>query len=133
MAMPATKWRQHDITGSHIDPLPVHHGVDIISGIEDETQRSRGMAMRTRCFTRLDHLIGRDNVAGGGVGVTRSRVHHDEVTPFSDIGAYEAAGILQRGSRVGRTPNMDEHFGLRPGGLLTSPQPGNKWREVSPS
>ena len=46
MAKPASGWRQHDITGCHIDPLPVYHGVDIISG----------------------------------------------------IGAYEAAGILQRGS-----------------------------------
>src|SRR5580692_10014952 len=120
MAMPTPGWRQHDITGCHIDPLPVYHGVDIISGIEDETQCRRCVAMRTGSFTRLDHLVGRDNVAGGGVGVTRSRVHHDEVTPFSDISAYEVAGILQRGSRVGRTPNMDVHLGLRPAGLLTS-------------
>ena len=86
--------RQHDITGRHIDALTVHDGVDIVGGIEHETQGSRCVAMRACGLARLDHLIGGDQVPCCGVGIAWCRVHHDEIAPFSDIGANEAAGFL---------------------------------------
>ena len=78
MPVPAPGWGQHDIAGRHIDALSVHHGIDILGGIEHETQRSRGMAMRTRGLTGLDHLIGGDDreimvfLHSHGVGTTRA-------------------------------------------------------------
>jgi hypothetical protein len=96
MSMPAPGWRQHDITGRHIDPLTVHDGVDIAGGIEHETQGGRCVAMRARGLARLDHLVGGDDVARRGIGVPRSGVHHDEVAPLSDISADEAAGFVTR-------------------------------------
>jgi hypothetical protein len=44
--------------------------------------------------------------------VARRRVYHDEVAPFSDIGADEPAGLLQRGPSLVRTPHVDLHFGF---------------------
>ena len=41
MSMPTPGWGQHDIAGRHINPLTVHHGIDIIASIEHETQGSR--------------------------------------------------------------------------------------------
>ena len=94
MHVPAPGWGQQDIAGRHIDPLAVHDGIDIVGGIEHETQRSRGMAMGTRGLTGLDHLIGGDDVPCRRIGVARRRVYHNEVAPFSDIGAHEPAGFL---------------------------------------
>jgi hypothetical protein len=68
--------------------------------------------MRARGFARLDHLEGCDDVAGRGIGVTRRRVHHDEISPLSHIRADESAGLLQGGPRLIATPDMNLHFGL---------------------
>ena len=93
MSMPAPGWGQHDITGCHIDPLTVDDGIDIVASIEHETQCSRCVPMRAGGLTRLDHLIGGDEVARRGVGVARRRVHHDEVAPFGHVSTHEAAGL----------------------------------------
>ena len=94
MPVPTPGWGQHNISGRHIDPLAVHDGIDIVGGIEHETERSRGMAMRTRGLAGLDHLIGGDDVPCRRIRIARRRVYHDEVAPFSDIGAHEQAGLL---------------------------------------
>jgi intracellular sulfur oxidation DsrE/DsrF family protein len=43
MSMPAPGGRQHDIAGRHIDALAVHHGIDIVGGIEHETAPPQDM------------------------------------------------------------------------------------------
>jgi len=61
--------RQHDITGRHIDSVTIHDGVDIVGGIERETQGSRCVPMRTRGLARLDHLVGCDDAARRSIQV----------------------------------------------------------------
>jgi hypothetical protein len=47
-----------------------------------------------RAVSRGCILVGSDDVACRGIGITRRRVHHDKIAPLNDIRAHKGAGLL---------------------------------------
>jgi len=60
--VPRPSRRQDQVIGLHGERAPVHHGENLLSALDGETQRIDGVAVRPGDFSGFDHLHARHQV-----------------------------------------------------------------------
>ena len=95
VAVPLPARGQHDVPGVHrrLDAVDRRIGA---FGVDDDPERVRGVAVRARGLARQDHLVGRDQRAGGGDAGGIDRVAHHEVAAFGEFGVDQPPRRVER-------------------------------------